>query len=250
LKSIIIPESVKIIDYNAFENCSSLQEITIPENVRTIEKQAFRDCVNLMTVKFNAISFETCSSELGMGNSIFLNCNNLTFLNIGNKVKMISCYIFYGCSGLKSVTIPENVEDILMGAFEQCSGLREIHNRSVTPQNLRNPVFYGVDKNECILYVPIGSRNAYRYSEEWWNFQNIIEEKMGSIEQPETKNYTVKSNAIGIIIETSEELLLSVYNLSGQKIHQSVVTKNTEISLDKGMYIVKVNNKNEKVIVR
>jgi len=43
---------------------------------------------------------------------------------------------------------------------------------------------------------------------------------------------------------------VSVYNLSGQKIYQSIINGNEEIRLDKGVYVVKVDNGSEKIIVK
>jgi hypothetical protein len=64
-------------------------------------------------------------------------------------------------------------------------------------------------------------------------------------------NTTIKSISNGISIETKEQTSISIFNLSGKKVFQSVVNGSKEISLNKGVYIVNVNNnENEKVIVK
>ncbi len=42
-----------------------------------------------------------------------------------------------------------------------------------TPPSLTSTTFSGVDKEACILYVPVGSSSAYRSDEYWGEFFNI-----------------------------------------------------------------------------
>jgi len=50
LTSIIIPDGVTGIRYNAFESCSDLASITIPSSVTGIEFGVFANCKNLTQV--------------------------------------------------------------------------------------------------------------------------------------------------------------------------------------------------------
>jgi len=94
--SVILPDSVKVINECAFEGCSSLDSVILPESVKTIYPRAF------------------------------WNCESLTKINIPSGVKMIQSHAFAGCSALRSVTIPEGVVSIGPGAFSSCSELRSI----------------------------------------------------------------------------------------------------------------------------
>ncbi len=47
LTSIIIPQSVTIVDYSAFEDCVNLTEVVFWETPNTIHAKAFDDCTNL-----------------------------------------------------------------------------------------------------------------------------------------------------------------------------------------------------------
>ena len=47
IKSVTIPDGVKLIESKAFNNCKKLEEIHIPGSVTTIQKDAFFDCPNL-----------------------------------------------------------------------------------------------------------------------------------------------------------------------------------------------------------
>ena len=52
LESIIIPDSVKLIGYYAFENCINLKSIVISNSVKSIGKHAFRFCENMKSLSF------------------------------------------------------------------------------------------------------------------------------------------------------------------------------------------------------
>jgi hypothetical protein len=44
MSELVIPDSVKMIEWNAFMYCSSLKSVTVPASVETIKQQAFYDC--------------------------------------------------------------------------------------------------------------------------------------------------------------------------------------------------------------
>ncbi|MCR4990795.1 MAG: leucine-rich repeat domain-containing protein [Lachnospiraceae bacterium] len=52
LESIKIPDSVKKIDWGAFEFCESLKEITIPKSVTEVNAEVFLGCTSLEKVTF------------------------------------------------------------------------------------------------------------------------------------------------------------------------------------------------------
>jgi hypothetical protein len=198
-------------------------------------------------------SFCTGLTSITIGNSVtsiggvaFNGCSKLTSITIPNSVTSIGGYAFYRCSGLTSITIGNSVTSIGYYAFYRCSGLTEIHSKNPTPPKLGLYCF-SVNRTTCKLYVPKGSYAAY-WAE--WGFDNIIEENGTAITQIGNDNIIVKPVSNGIVIETKEKTPVSVFNLSGQKIYQSVLNGNTEIRLDKGVYIVRVNNESEKIIVK
>ena len=88
--SVIIPDGVKRIGYQAFLLCTSLTSITIPNSVTQIDDDAF------------------------------WGCSNLTSITIPNSVTSIERYAFFDCSSLTSITIPNSVTKIDDGAFCLC----------------------------------------------------------------------------------------------------------------------------------
>ncbi len=92
---VIIPASVDTIQYQAFENCLSLQSVTFNGTAVTlINTGAFRGCSALTTVK----NFEKLSTKIG--SQVFANCTALGTLRIGKGVTSISGDAFSGCTAL------------------------------------------------------------------------------------------------------------------------------------------------------
>ena len=48
--SVEIPNTIKIIDYHTFRDCTELREITIPESIVEIKSGAFVGCSNLKEI--------------------------------------------------------------------------------------------------------------------------------------------------------------------------------------------------------
>lgn len=103
----------------------------------------------------------------------FWGCSGLTSIVIGNGIKRLPTYVFGGCTSLSSIIIPANVETIETKAFKDCSALKEIHVKNPLP-----PTVYDAFStySHVVLYVPIGSKEAYQNHSIWGKFSTIIEE--------------------------------------------------------------------------
>lgn len=102
----------------------------------------------------------------------FQNCSGLTSIVLA-RVKRLPTYVFGGCTSLSSIIIPANVETIETKAFKDCSALKEIHVKNPLP-----PTVYDAFStySHVVLYVPIGSKEAYQNHSIWGKFSTIIEE--------------------------------------------------------------------------
>ena len=143
LTSIIIPNSVTSISYEAFAWCSGLTSVTISNSVTSIGGYAF--CCSGLT----AINIP--SSVTSIGNSAFSGCSDLTSITIPNSVTSIGSYAFestgwydnqpdglvyagnvaYKYKGTMpnntSITIKDGTVGISEGAFADCTGLTSIN---------------------------------------------------------------------------------------------------------------------------
>lgn len=69
LTSILLPETIKLIDRGAFRNCRSLHTITVPDNVKTLGKEAFSGCSALKEITLGK-SIETIGNNCFYGTTL------------------------------------------------------------------------------------------------------------------------------------------------------------------------------------
>ena len=169
--NLTIPNTVtKIKDYT-FYNCTSLTSVTFPNSVTEIGSYAFRGCSGLTALTLS-------NSVTSIKPRAFNGCSGLTSVEIPNSVTSIGNYAFSGCSGMTLLTIPNSVTAIEGMAFNGCSGLTVIRSKLVSPQNVSYsspPIFNGVPRNTCTVYVPLNTRSSYLSSSQWNTFNHIVE---------------------------------------------------------------------------
>jgi len=141
--------------------------------------------------------------------------------------------------------------DITFGdrVFYGNAALEEIYNLSSFPQSIGNLSFTFVNKELCKLFVPLDSYNAYREHIVWGQFNNIIEVET-SINEVILENVTINTYYGGISVISNDLVNIEIFNLTGQKIYQSTFLGSKEIPLDKGVYIIGINGKNSKIIIK
>ncbi len=167
INSIVIEDGVTSISDDAFYACESLTSVTIGNSVTSIGSVAFANCTALTSITIG-------NSVTSIGVNAFYNCSSLTSVTIPNSVMSIENNAFCGCSNLTSVTIGNSVASIGDGAFYDCKGLTSITFERSTHPEFGKGVFNGVDKS-IPIYVPFGSRAAYREALKDFGFSNIIQ---------------------------------------------------------------------------
>ena len=193
IEKVIIEDGVTNIGGSAFRGCTSLTSIDIPNSVTSFGVFAFEDCTSLASIEIpNSVTdlsithtFCGCSSLTSItipngvgyiGIGTFNSCTGLTSIEIPNSVTSIWEGAFKFCTSLTSIEIPNSVTSIDRYAFYGCSGLTSITCEGETPASIENSSsFEGVDKSNCILYVPLGSKTTYESAEYWNEFEHIVE---------------------------------------------------------------------------
>ena len=145
---------------------STMESAVVGSCVTTIGERAFYKCSSLTTVTIT-------NSVTSIGNSAFYSCSGLTSINIPNSVTSIGKYAFLDCSGLTSITIPNSVTSIVDEAFSWCSSLTSITINALTPPKLGASVFDNT--NDCPIYVPEESVNAYKAASGWRVYKSRIQ---------------------------------------------------------------------------
>ena len=186
LTSIVIPESVTSIGDAAFTCCESITEITIPISVSSLGKNVF--CLTGL----KSIIIPSSIEQIPEG--AFAYCSNLTSVTFSEKLKKIDKNAFMNTS-LKNVSIPDSVTRIetdgfnRTGAFTNCQQLQYvIIGKGLTSlgsdsfrncTSLLNVTIHAIapptdcynafdNTNNCPIYVPKESINAYKNSSNGW----------------------------------------------------------------------------------
>ncbi len=119
ISTIVLPEELTSIGYNAFYGCTRLSMIDLPAGLTDINGFAFYQCTSLMKIEFPA-GLES------IGDSAFKGCTSLTAVSIPDSVTKLGYEAFYGCSGIQNITIPTGITYIDVGVFADCESLTEI----------------------------------------------------------------------------------------------------------------------------
>ncbi|HEY3852824.1 MAG TPA: leucine-rich repeat domain-containing protein [Verrucomicrobiae bacterium] len=149
-----VPNSVKTIEWSAFENCSKLTNIVVPSSVTNIGDGAFFGCASLAGITVISLntafsstngvlynkartslldyppgaegSFAMPSTVTNIAEEAFQDCKGLTGIQLPSGLSSINRDAFYNCLNLTGVTIPGSVSDIGAEAFEYCTRLSAV----------------------------------------------------------------------------------------------------------------------------
>ena len=213
ITTVRLPSTVITIGNNAFNNCRQLVTVDGCENVKEIGYYAFAYCQKLSNFPFaNAIqrieynAFENCkslpttlvlsASLTNLGSNVFSNSSVSSFdLSQCTMTNSISYNPFGKCT---SLLLPEKgdynlqweaLKDAELTNLRLPAAVSAIYGNSVFPNTLErlyvsrstpiyvenNNTFSNIDIDNCTLYVPIGSTEAYADVTGWANFTNVKE---------------------------------------------------------------------------
>lgn len=163
LSEIILPDSTKYIDENAFFGCN-LRKISIPEGVLGIGFCAFSCCRGFYGEELpNSICF--------IDKWAFDNCYQLSSISIPNAVDIIRERTFNDCRILKQVTLGKGIKIIEKEAFGNCVKLRTLIIFAEEPPVIAPKAFYGVDISKITVFVPKDKIKVYQISPYWGDFK-------------------------------------------------------------------------------
>ena len=218
LSSINIPSSVTTIGEGAFCGCA-MASVTIPSSVTSIGISVFSACQNLTSIKVsrgNSIydSRDNCNAVIETSSNKLVAACKSTF--IPNSVTRIGERAFSQCDGLTCINIPSSVTTLDKEAFWNCQDLTVIRSlRSIPPQCIEKP-FDSVDKENCVLFVPKGSKNLYAGAGYWKEFKNIEEAEIGDVNLDGSVDMTDLIDLVDYIMGSSTKNILEIMaNVNG-----------------------------------
>ena len=177
LTSIHIPASVSIIGLPLCFDNANLQEITVDSANITYQDidGVLYDHTGMTLLQYPAGreggTYAVPETVTSISLRAFGACNlNEIILNEG--LVDISSYAFLNCTGLTEITIPSSVKSIGSYAFEGCHSLTKITVNIQAPFAISESVFE--DTNNCPIYVPNESLEAYKTTQGWSAYADRI----------------------------------------------------------------------------
>lgn len=165
ITQINIPDNIKSIDYQAFNQCEKLTSVTIGQGVRTIASTAFGNCSDLKEIIFQNTALKTIglgafayanklknielpntleniesrafidtaitelrlpSSLISLDSQAFANMQFLREITIPDKIIRLPFQGFMNCKQLENITLPRSLNVIDNKVFENCTSLSKI----------------------------------------------------------------------------------------------------------------------------
>ena len=165
VESLVVPSSVKATSYSCFrENMQlkrvvfapglivlgdsslhhneGLQEVILPDTVKSIEKDALSHAYSLQHI------------------------------DLPPYLEYLGQSAFLYCTALRSIVLPATMKSIGIYAFEWDEKLESVTCLATTPPEGGDEMFHHT--NECPIYVPAGSVDAYKSAPYWSNYAHRI----------------------------------------------------------------------------
>lgn len=142
---LVLPDNLKYLGSQSFMR-TKISRVIFPESLRILEAEAFSGCSYMTGI------LELPENVSRIGSRCFFNCSNITGLVIPENVELIEDHVFYGCSSINSIV---------------CKG--------ETPPVVCGNAFYGVNKDNFTVEVPVGCIEAYRQAPGWCEFKRFAE---------------------------------------------------------------------------
>lgn len=144
--------------------------VVIPSGVTVIGYEVFKDMNNITGVNIH-------EKVKTIGQRSFNNCSNISSLYTGEGVENIADEAFKGCVSIKELKIGPRTKEIQSNAFSGCTNIQSITIESLSCPDIFTTTFEDNIKNSCILLVPKGCIENYSNAPGWKQFKNIEEFK-------------------------------------------------------------------------
>lgn len=209
------------MDVQCFYRADKLRSVSIPATIEKLPEGCFSNCRFLSSVQLS-------EGLKVLGQSCFSNCDNLKDLELPQTLETIGNYCFaasFAGGNLKTITIPASVKEIGNFAFGGFNNvLNSIYCESEEPIPAKDILVNNGMSGEVsslygtiTLYVPVGSIDKYKASEEWGRFTNIKE--------------FVPSTIKGIVVNEHNDKSANIYTLDGKNVGANLQ------ALPKGIYV-------------
>lgn len=106
-------ETTGLASLPSMSTCYNLSEIYIPDSVNVIEEEAFDSCVQIKDVKIS-------SNVTSIGRKAFARCSNLRMIDMPDSVKTIGDECFFDCVNLYNIKRLGSITELGRHTFYKC----------------------------------------------------------------------------------------------------------------------------------
>ena len=129
LRTVMIPDSLEKIEFEAFYNCINLKIVDLSSNLTTIGYDVFGNCKSISKIEIPK-SLKKFDGTWGRGTNLsygaFGGCSNLKTVNFEAGSTIVCAALFMGCDGIEEIELPDTITEIGDSAFKNCKNLDRI----------------------------------------------------------------------------------------------------------------------------
>lgn len=252
-EELILPESLVELSAFSFNEVSCLKRLVLPRRLKEIPDYNFTYGDFLESIAF--------PEELEcLGNDVFNSTYKGKCLIFPESLKRIGEGCFGKLPNLEQLVLPSNIEFLGRTSFgEVSSKLKSVYIKNpIPPQSNSDPLyelsFIGLP-DDAVLYVPVGSLEAYKACDFFGRFKQIKEITNFPTGIDDTFVTNSKFGVIGgkglLTITSSQNAPYRVYMATGELLYQGVVKNGSAcLTLNPGLYLVNVDGFKKKVLVK
>ena len=142
---IVIPDSVTVIEKEAFAHCPNLMTVEMGNGVTELGEKGFYNCSMLRNVTFS-------QALVNIGNSAFQDCRRLQAIEFPNTLERIGNNAFDYCEVMPSVKFGTGLKYIGVEAFKNCVKLTEVTIPDGAPTQIDSRAFAIENQNGNVQF--------------------------------------------------------------------------------------------------
>lgn len=168
--------------------------VTLPKEVQVIASVGGQRVFIQNKASLSSITLHEGLKEVGLG--AFMECDELTAIQVPIGVRTIGSGAFYNCKSLKSIALPETVNLIGNSAFYQCAQLESIQLPQAL-ENIQEEAFSGCDKLPSIK-LPNNLKQLSRSTFDGYKGEICVTKGSGTYDMLETYEQVYGKNLFGV----------------------------------------------------
>ena len=177
--SVVLPKSLKTVEYNAFRKCAGLKTVEYTGSIADWCGIRFDDPPGFDNVEDFRIGGEPIEGDVVIPEGVtkigdwgFALFKKMTSVSLPNSLTSIGKYAFAGCTSLKRINIPDGVKEIRDYTFNGCTSLRYVDLGNGV-EKIGYWAFHNCCKGNWHIMPPSESDSAERWAEYYeWCDQN------------------------------------------------------------------------------